>query len=313
LEWLQVNNSKLSSLNLSELSTLTTLYVPYNQLTSLNSSNLPSTLTTLAAYNNQLTSLNVSGLSALTTLQVQSNQFTSLDISELSILRTLNCSNNLLTSLNVSNNTQLSSLNVVNNYLTSITGIEDTKVNLETFALCEQDGPTVYTVTFNANGGSVTPANAAVGSNGRLASLPIPTRQGYTFNGWFTLPIGGTEITTNYIFSANNTVYAQWTEETPSSSSGTTTPSSSSDGGTIIFSSQIAKANIRTYVTANSIVLENLPQNAKVELYNLQGQRIYSANPENPKILKIVVQTKGVYIVKTTFGSEKKMLRVVVR
>jgi hypothetical protein len=45
-------------------------------------------------------------------------------------------------------------------------------------------------------------------------------------------------------------------------------------------------------------MLENLPSNAKVEVYNLQGNRIYSAYPENPKILRIGVQTKGMYIIK---------------
>jgi hypothetical protein len=45
-------------------------------------------------------------------------------------------------------------------------------------------------------------------------------------------------------------------------------------------------------------VLENLPQNARVEIYNLEGKRLRSNNPENLKILRIMVQTKGVYIVK---------------
>ena len=35
---------------------------------------------------------------------------------------------------------------------------------------------TTYTVTFNANGGSVTPANAQTGADGKLSSLPRPAR-----------------------------------------------------------------------------------------------------------------------------------------
>ncbi|MCL2100359.1 MAG: T9SS type A sorting domain-containing protein, partial [Fibromonadales bacterium] len=62
---------------------------------------------------------------------------------------------------------------------------------------------------------------------------------------------------------------------------------------------------IQAYATPNSIVLENLPQNTKVEVYNLQGKQIYSANPENPKILKIPVQTKGVYIVQVGSNTYK--------
>jgi len=69
-----------------------------------------------------------------------------------------------------------------------------------------------YTITFNANGGSGAPANATTGTDGKLASLPAttPTRNGYTFKGWFTATSGGTQITTSYVFSASTTVYAQW-------------------------------------------------------------------------------------------------------
>ncbi|GBU23336.1 hypothetical protein R80B4_03253 [Fibrobacteres bacterium R8-0-B4] len=68
----------------------------------------------------------------------------------------------------------------------------------------------IYTITFNANGGSVSPASGTT-NNGYLASLPTPARSGYTFNGWYTATSGGTQITTSYVFSSNTTVYAQWT------------------------------------------------------------------------------------------------------
>ena len=61
---------------------------------------------------------------------------------------------------------------------------------------------------------------------------------------------------------------------------------------------QVANGNFRIQSVGNYILLENLPSNAKVEVYNLQGKRIYSAHPENPQILTIKVQTKGMYIVK---------------
>ena len=43
---------------------------------------------------------------------------------------------------------------------------------------------TAYTVTYNANGGSVSPTSASAGANGTV-TLPIPTQTGYTFNGWY--------------------------------------------------------------------------------------------------------------------------------
>ena len=76
-----------------------------------------------------------------------------------------------------------------------------------------EDIPVVtYTVSFDANGGSVTPASAVTGADGKLTSLPTPTRSGsYSFAGWYTAASGGTQITTAYVFSANTTVYAHWT------------------------------------------------------------------------------------------------------
>jgi hypothetical protein len=62
----------------------------------------------------------------------------------------------------------------------------------------------------------------------------------------------------------------------------------------------------------NSIVLQNLPANAKVEVFGLSGKLVYS-NRENPKILEIGVQTKGMYIVKVSSGSEMKTVKVAVR
>ena len=70
---------------------------------------------------------------------------------------------------------------------------------------------TTYTINFNANGGSVGMASATTGTDGKLASLPTPTRSGsYSFKGWYTATSGGTQVTTSYVFSNNTTIYAQW-------------------------------------------------------------------------------------------------------
>ena len=72
-----------------------------------------------------------------------------------------------------------------------------------------------YTVTYNANGGSVSPSSATVDA-GNSVTLPTPTRSGYTFNGWFTAASGGSRIGAageTYPPTANITLYAQWTEE----------------------------------------------------------------------------------------------------
>lgn len=72
---------------------------------------------------------------------------------------------------------------------------------------------TGYTVTFDANGGTLTgDATMTTDANGNLGSLPsAPSWEGYTFTGWFDAAIGGNEVTTGTSFTANTTVYAQWT------------------------------------------------------------------------------------------------------
>lgn len=72
--------------------------------------------------------------------------------------------------------------------------------------------PSSYIITFNANGGTVTPTSAPTDASYKLTSLPTPTYTGYKFNGWFTAATGGTEITTETVFDKNSTIYAQWTK-----------------------------------------------------------------------------------------------------
>jgi uncharacterized repeat protein (TIGR02543 family) len=91
----------------------------------------------------------------------------------------------------------------------------------------KQGTTTVYVkcyVTFDEQGGS-TVGNRYVyfGTDGttsrtygQYASLPTPTRSGYTFDGWFTASSGGTQITNTTAVSSsvslNQTLYAQWTQ-----------------------------------------------------------------------------------------------------
>ena len=82
--------------------------------------------------------------------------------------------------------------------------------------------PTVsYTVTWNANGGSVSPTSST-GTSGSSVTAPTPTRSGYSFNGWYNASSGGSFIVgggSSYTLSANVTLYAQWTSNfTPPSS-----------------------------------------------------------------------------------------------
>ena len=73
-----------------------------------------------------------------------------------------------------------------------------------------------YTVTYNANGGTCSTANGQQTYGSKYASLPTPTRTGYTFAGWYTAASAGTQVTTNTVVStaSNHTLYAHWTATT---------------------------------------------------------------------------------------------------
>ena len=70
-----------------------------------------------------------------------------------------------------------------------------------------------YTVTFNANGGTVTPSSKSVTYASTYGDLPTPTRTGYTFSGWYTSESGGTKIeqSTKVSITSAQTLYAHWT------------------------------------------------------------------------------------------------------
>lgn len=96
---------------------------------------------------------------------------------------------------------------------------------------------TTYTVTFNANGGSVSPASAITGTDGKLSDLPTPTRSGsYSFDGWYTAVSGGKKVTTSTVFAENSTIYAHWTRTGGGSSGG------SHSGGSTSYAITVADA-----------------------------------------------------------------------
>ena len=75
-----------------------------------------------------------------------------------------------------------------------------------------------YTVTLDANGGTVTPATLSVVYDGKYGdgyndSLPTAKRDGYTFTGWYTAKIGGLKVEPFHLISKayDHTIYACWT------------------------------------------------------------------------------------------------------
>ena len=97
----------------------------------------------------------------------------------------------------------------------------------------------------------------------------------------------------------------------PSSSSALSSSSRPSSSSVSYSSSSSSSSSGATtpILSQNNIVLQSLPSNSKIEVYNLQGKLIYSAYHENNQILKIGVQTKGIYIVKTKYGVQRVVVK----
>ena len=87
---------------------------------------------------------------------------------------------------------------------------------------------TKFTITFDANGGSVSPETMETDENGKLSALPTPTRDGCTFDGWYDAKDGGSKVPADKTYTESTTIYAHWTKN---SSGGGTSGGGSSGGG----------------------------------------------------------------------------------
>ncbi|WP_455765666.1 InlB B-repeat-containing protein [Gemmiger formicilis] len=70
-----------------------------------------------------------------------------------------------------------------------------------------------YLVTFDPNGGRVSPTSTAVTIGKKYGPLPTPNRTGYSFAGWYTEKTGGTKVTETTTVGNDppTKLYAHWT------------------------------------------------------------------------------------------------------
>ena len=269
LQHLECSANQLTSLDASNKPTLVKLNCSDNQLSTLDISKNPA-LQELWCSDNQLSTLDISKNPALVDLICRRNQLTSLDISKNPALQTLWCYNNQLTSLDLSNNTQISDFDGDNQTYDVKVKTSDMKIVYTDFPsnfditkaknivgadsnfIVDATKPSkvtyyyntgtggyinvtlnityIYTVTFNTNGGSAV-ASQTITAGGKVTKPADPTKDGYTFAGWYK----EAEFTTAFDFAnetinADTTIYAKWNQNAPPTPV-TYTLTASVDGG----------------------------------------------------------------------------------
>ena len=86
--------------------------------------------------------------------------------------------------------------------------------SLPTLVALDKDAKPVYKVAFISDN---TEIEAKYANSGMTVGSPTtnPTKEGYTFAGWFTESSGGSQWNFSTAVTENMTLYAQWTEATP--------------------------------------------------------------------------------------------------
>ena len=119
LDYLDLSSNRLSSVDVSHNTKITTLYLFDNQLSSVDVSR-NTALTSLGLGGNQLSSVDVSRNTALTSLDLGGNQLSSVDVSRNIALTDLGLGGNQLSSVDVSRNIALTDLDLGHNQLSSV-------------------------------------------------------------------------------------------------------------------------------------------------------------------------------------------------
>ena len=147
-----------------------------------------------------------------------------------------------------------------------------------------EDLPRV-TVSLDANGGAVEPNDKTVIYTGTYGELPVPTREGYDFEGWFTQKEDGEKVedTTVVATTEEHTLYAHWRiqvyDVTLSSGEGyTATGATSAEySSNYEFEVQIAKGysrtqNYRVLVNGSEVTAASSKDDCdKFQIQNVKG------------------------------------------
>ena len=134
--------------------------------------------------------------------------------------------------------------------------------------------PAVYTVNFNANGGELITASKTVIAGQKMGAFPTPTRDGYTFDGWYTAPTGGGKVTSSTNASAM-TLYAHWSAVTTEDDSGIAAPDLDYEGelsSVVSYKTTASWLTMRDAASTDGAALGSLPKDTVVTTSAFDGK-----------------------------------------
>ncbi|MFD2550837.1 T9SS type A sorting domain-containing protein [Bizionia sediminis] len=339
LEIVDVESNNLQTLNISQNANIKELYVANNQLEVLEIGHLVG-LELLSCSLNNLTQLNVSQNTNLEVLWCYNNALSTLDVTNNQLLQTLACGDNYLDNLNVSQNHSLHTLMAPNNNLNAIAFnnhsvisyldisgnrfseldlsennslvrlfIENNQIsNLDLFhapnlMLLFASGNQLENLDVSLN----TALRFVRLANNNLQTLDIRNNSNQTISMFSTL--GNTNLSCIMVDNVDADYLLNWTIDANSNF----VQSSTACNALSLNPSEENKTNLVVYPNpaSNVINIKNLEANARIALFNANGQLIKN-NTTLMGSTQIMVSdlASGLYIlqIKTVTGTQSQKI-----
>ncbi len=123
------------------------------------------------------------------------------------------------------------------------------KMGLANTTLTANWTPKTYTLTYDANGGSVSPRSKQIKYDQAYGTLPTPTKNGYRFEGWYTAASGGTRVTESTIHrqDKNVTIYAHWSNTPPTVNISVQYANGSGTAGSLVGGTETITVTVTAY------------------------------------------------------------------
>ena len=143
-------------------------------------------------------------------------------------------------------------------------------------------------VTFNPNGGALANTRKYVATGAQIGELPIPTKKGGIFDGWYTNLINGVLVTENTIINEETTFYAKWKKS--------------------IGAAQLSKTIINLNVGENETINITNSNEIEEEYTFTSGDPTIATVDSTGKVVAIAVGSTTVTITGNTSNETKKIL-----